>query len=160
DKLGQPPVRDSLDLTAPEHWPRLPGYEVLHTLGRGGMGVVYKARDLRLGRLVALKRLCSQTGQELARSRTEAEALAQLQDPNIGQIHELVEHEDQAYLTLELVEGGSLSQHLTGKPQPPRAAAELIETLARAVQHAHQRGIVHRDLKPANILLSRIEDRG
>jgi WD40 repeat protein len=150
---GELPARDGVDLTAREHWPNLPGYEVLDALGRGGMGVVYKARDLRLGRLVALKRLRSQTGQELARSRTEAETLAQLQHPNIVQIHELVEHEGQAYLTLELVGGGSLSGHLTGKPQPPRAAAELIETLARAVHHAHQRGIVHRDLKPANILL-------
>jgi WD40 repeat protein len=144
-----------LDPTAQANWPRLPDYEILDTLGRGGMGVVYKARHLRLKRLVALKRLRSQpVGPQLARSRVEAEALAQLQHPNIVQIFELLEHAGQAYLALELVEGGSLSQHLMSQPQPPRLTAALIETLARAVHYAHSRGIIHRDLKPANILLA------
>src|SRR6516162_10261531 len=144
---------DAHDPTAREHWPSLPGYEILAVLGKGGMGVVYRARHLRLKRLVALKRLRSQSGPELARSRAEAEVLAQLQHPNIVQIFELVEQEGHAYLAMELVEGGSLSQRLTGKPQPPRRTAELLEMLARAVQYAHDRGIVHRDLKPTNVLL-------
>jgi WD40 repeat protein len=144
---------DFHDPTAREHWPSLPGYEILAVLGKGGMGVVYRARHLRLNRLVALKRLRSQSGQELARSRAEAEALAQLQHPNIVQIFELVEHAGQAYLTMELVEGGSLGQRLAGKPQPPHRMAELLEMLARAVQYAHDRGIVHRDLNPSNVLL-------
>jgi tRNA A-37 threonylcarbamoyl transferase component Bud32 len=118
------------------------------------MGVVYKARQVRLNRLVALKRLPVGCDQEAKRARLEAEALAHLQHPNVVQIHEILEHECVTYLALELVEGGSLGARLMGRPQPPRAAAELLETIARAVQHAHNHGIIHRDLKPANILLA------
>jgi WD40 repeat protein/serine/threonine protein kinase len=152
-RANRPSAAEPFDPTVWEHWPDLPGYEVLAALGRGGMGAVYKARHLRLNRLVALKRLRSQTSVQLRRSRAEAEALAQLQHPNIVQIFELVEHAGQTYLTMELVEGGSLGQHLAGQPQPPRPTAELLETLARALQYAHDRGIVHRDLKPSNILV-------
>jgi WD40 repeat protein/tRNA A-37 threonylcarbamoyl transferase component Bud32 len=141
------------DLTAPEHWPALPGYEVLGPLGRGGMGVVYQARQLRLNRLVALKRLRSGNPRELARFRAEAEALARVQHPNIVQIYEVPEHDGRAYLALELVEGGALGKRL-GKPQAPVETARLLEAIARAVHHAHTQGIVHRDLKPANILLA------
>ena len=146
--------QDEPDLTAIEHWPNLPGYEILGVLGRGGMGVVYQARHLALHRLVALKHLQSGTGSRLARSRVEAEALAGLHHPHIVQIHEIVETESGLFLSLELVEGGSLAAYLEGKPQAPLATARLMETVARAMQHAHARGIVHRDLKPANILLS------
>ena len=135
-----------------------PGYEVLGELGRGGMGVVYKARQLRLNRLVALKmiRAGAQAGSEdLRRFRIEAEAVACLQHPNIVQIYEIGEEDGLPFFSLEFVDGGSLLQHLdkdTGLPA--RQAAVLVETLARAMHYAHSRGIVHRDLKPANILLA------
>ncbi len=143
--------------TAGRPRPTVPGYTVLGLLGRGGMGVVYQARQEKLRRLVALKMLLAgeHAGPaELTRFRREAEAVARLQHPNIVQIFDVGEHEGRPYLALELVAGGSLAQHLGGTPQPPRAAAELVQTLARAVHHAHQHGVLHRDLKPANVLLS------
>ncbi len=138
--------------------PTVGGYEILAELGRGGMGVVYKARQLRLNRIVALKMIL-RTGaaaDEVARFRfrIEAEAIARLQHPNIVQIHEVGEHEGRPFFSLEFVEGGSLQQKLQAAPQPPREAARLAETLARAMHAAHERGIVHRDLKPANVLLT------
>ncbi len=111
-------------------------YELLEEIGRGGMGVVYKARQVALGRLVALKMILAggHAGQtERARFRTEAEAVARLQHPNIVQIHEVGEHDGLAYFSLEYCPGGSLAQHLAGTPLPPREAARLIEALARAV---------------------------
>jgi tetratricopeptide (TPR) repeat protein len=137
--------------------PAPPGYEILSELGRGGMGVVYKARQTPLKRLVALKVIATGVWagpSEVARFRAEAEAVAQLQHPNIVQIHEIGEHDGRPFFSLEYVAGGSLAQHLDGTPLPPRDAAELVRTLALAIQAAHQRGIVHRDLKPGNILLS------
>jgi tetratricopeptide (TPR) repeat protein len=137
--------------------PTVPGYTVLGLLGRGGMGVVYQARQENLHRLVALKVLLAgdHAGPgDLTRFRREAEAVARLQHPNIVQVFDVGEHQGRPYLALELVAGGSLAQRLAGTPQSPRAAAELVETLARAMQHAHEQGIVHRDLKPANVLLS------
>jgi serine/threonine protein kinase len=143
-------------------WPTLPGYEVLAELGRGGMGVVYKARQLSLKRLVALKMIRdgSLAGpQERARFRIEAEASARMQHANVVQIYEVGEHAGRPYFAMELVEGGSLDQHLAGRPQPASAAAELVRALALAVQHAHEQQIIHRDLKPANILLSRVKSQ-
>jgi serine/threonine protein kinase len=137
-----------------ESWPALPGYEILGMLGEGGMGVVYRARQVRLNRLVALKHLRTSDDRLLARAPAEAESLAQLQHPNIVQIHEVIDHQEQSYLALELVEGGTLAARLTGKPQPARRCAEWLEVLARAVHYAHEHGIVHRDLKPANVLLT------
>jgi serine/threonine protein kinase len=131
-------------------------YEILSELGRGGMGVVYKARQHRPNRLVALKMILSGAhagADQLARFYAEAEAVAGLQHPNIVQIYEVDEQDGQPYFSMEFVEGAGLNLRLAGNPQPTRAAAELTETLARAVYYAHQRGIVHRDLKPANILL-------
>jgi len=147
-----PPVRRS-DTPAPS----LAGYEVLEELGRGGMGIVYKARQVALHRLVAVKMMRAglEAGpDEVARFRTEAEAVARLQHPNIIQIHEVGEADGRPYLALEFVDGLGLNKYLAGTPQPPRAAAGLVEKLARAMCAAHQRGIVHRDLKPSNILLA------
>jgi serine/threonine-protein kinase len=134
----------------------VPGYEVLGELGRGGMGTVYRARHVALNRLVALKVISAGTSadpRELARFRAEAEAVAQLQHPNIVQVFEVGEVSGRPYLALELVEGGTLAHALGGMPLPSRTAAELLESLARAVEYAHSRGVVHRDLKPGNILL-------
>jgi WD40 repeat protein/serine/threonine protein kinase len=137
-------------------WPRVPGYEILDELGRGGMGVVYQARQVALDRVVALKMILagSQAGPaERARFRAEAEAVARLQHPNIVQIHEVGEYQGMAYFSLEFCPEGSLAAKLDGTPLPARTAAPLVETLARAMHHAHEHGIVHRDLKPANVLL-------
>jgi serine/threonine protein kinase len=150
---------DGPDLTAPENWPKLTGYEVLGAIGRGGMGVVYQARQLKLNRLVALKRFRTTGPRELARSLLEAESLSRLQHPNIVQIYEIIEHGGEVFLALELIEGGSLAARLKGRPQPPRETAELLEVVARAVHVAHTHGIIHRDLKPANILLRKLEGR-
>jgi hypothetical protein len=135
--------------------PRLEDYEILEMLGSGGMGKVFKARQKSLKRLVALKVIHSGSNaspQEAERFRIEAEAVAGLQHPNIVQIHEVGRQDGCPFLALEYVPGGSLEQRLRGGPLPPRQAAELVRTLALAMQHAHERGIVHRDLKPANIL--------
>jgi hypothetical protein len=135
----------------------LPGYEILGELGRGGMGVIYKARQLQPRRLVAVKMILAgeYAGSDaLARFHSEAESVARLSHPNIVQIHQVGEHQGRPYLTLEFVESGNLAQRLHEKPYDFRAAAELVLALARAVRFAHQRGIIHRDLKPANILLT------
>jgi serine/threonine protein kinase/tetratricopeptide (TPR) repeat protein len=137
-------------------WPAVPGYEILGELGRGGMGIVYKARQQGLKRIVALKMILTgphATAGELARFRAEAEAVARFQHPNIVQIYEVGDHGGLPFFSLEFVAGGSLHDHLQGKPQPPRQAAELVAVLAETVHYAHQRGVIHRDLKPANILL-------
>ncbi len=121
------------------------------------MGVVYKARQVKLQRLVALKMVlagCHAGPQQLARFRAEAEAVARLQHPNIVHIYEVGEQNGLAFYSMELIAGGSLAQKLTGQPLPVREAAEWIRTLAGTIQHAHERGIIHRDLKPANILLT------
>jgi serine/threonine protein kinase len=135
-------------------------YDILEILGQGGMGIVYKARDRRLDRVVALKVLRSTQGtaapEQEARFQREARAVARLQHPHIVQIYNVGEHEGLLYLSLEYVEGGSLADKVRreGLPQP-RAAAEMVAKLARAVHHANEQGILHRDLKPSNILLTR-----
>jgi WD40 repeat protein len=138
-------------------WPASPGYEILDELGRGGMGVVYRAWQERPRRIVALKMVLAGLhagAQAVARLRVEAEAVGRLQHPNIVQIYEVGEQQGRPYLAMEYVDGGSLARRLDGKPTPARPAAQLVETLAQAMHYAHQRGIVHRDLKPGNILLS------
>jgi WD40 repeat protein len=135
----------------------VPGYEIEGVLGRGGMGVVYKARHLALKRTVALKMVLAgghAAPQELARFRSEAEAVARLQHANIVQVFEVGAADGHPYCALEFVEGGSLAGRLKGQTMPAREAAKLAEALARAVQLAHSRNVVHRDLKPANVLLA------
>jgi formylglycine-generating enzyme required for sulfatase activity len=154
-RQGEPGDGASAALSAPS--PSIPGYEIEAVLGRGGMGVVYKARHLALKRTVALKMapLGGQAApQERARFRREAEAAARLQHPNIVQIHDVGEAGGHPYCALEFVEGGNLAQMLAGRPLPARESARLVETLARAMQLAHSRNVVHRDLKPANVLLT------
>src|SRR4029077_10648976 len=133
-----------------------PGYEILGKLGEGGMGVVFKAPHGKLGRVVALKMILSgghARAAELARFRTEAEAIARLQHPNIVQVHEVGEHDGRPFFSLEFCAGGSLDRKLNGTPLPAQEAARLLETLARAMQAAHAKNVIHRDLKPANVLL-------
>jgi WD40 repeat protein len=156
--LGELPV----DLLTPpqplpgRHQPSLPvvpGYEVLEEIGRGGMGVIYRARHERLNRVVALKMIGGAAGPSLlARFRTEGEVVARLRHPNIVSVFDVGEADGRPYLSLELVSGGSLKGRL-GHPTPVSEAARLIETVSRAVAAAHAAGVVHRDLKPANILL-------
>jgi serine/threonine-protein kinase len=137
--------------------PHIRGYEVQELLGRGGMGVVYKARHLRLQRPVAVKMLLAGAyakPQELERFLREAETVAGLRHPNIVQVHEAGDVDGRPYFTMEFVEGGSLAQKLVGTPQPARQAAALVARVAEAVEVAHRGGIVHRDLKPANILIT------
>jgi serine/threonine-protein kinase len=137
--------------------PQIPGYEVEAVLGRGGMGIVFRARHLRLNRRVALKMAlgCAYCGpRELERFQREAEAVARLRHPNLVQIYDIGDADGRPYFTMEYVEGGSLSQKLADTPQPARQAAQLVATLAGAMQEAHATGIIHRDLKPANILLT------
>src|SRR5262245_29923080 len=133
------------------------GYQLQEVLGRGGMGVVYKASQLDLKRTVALKMIHTDvepTPASFARFHLEAEAIAQLQHPNIVQIFAIGQFEGRPFFSLEYVEGGSLSRQLKRCLPPLRQAASLCATLARAIDHAHTRGIVHRDLKPGNVLLA------
>jgi tetratricopeptide (TPR) repeat protein len=154
DSATAPPAQTAV---ATGGLPTVPGYQIIEEVGRGGMGVVYKAHHLALNRFVALKMILAggHAGREQkARFRIEAEAVARLQHPNIVQIHDVGEQDGHAYLALEFVEGGSLARRHAGTPLPSAPAACLVETLARAVHHAHERNIVHRDLKPANVLLT------
>ena len=135
----------------------IPGYEVIRELGSGGMGVVYEARQIGLNRRIALKMLppgLRTDPEQLVRFHHEAESVARLHHPNIVEVHETGEHDGRPYFSLELVEGGSLAKLLAAGPVPPRRTAELVETIARAIHYAHEKGIIHRDLKPANILLT------
>lgn len=134
-----------------------PGYEILGELGRGGMGVVYKARQIGLNRLVALKMILAggrASIGDLSRFRLEAEAVARMQHPSIVQIYEVGDHEGQPFFSLEFVDGGNLADQIKGNPQPAWLAAAVVRQLAEAMEYAHRRGIVHRDLKPANVLLA------
>jgi serine/threonine-protein kinase len=149
-------VKRSRDEKAAE-LPAVAGYEILGVLGRGAMGVVYKARDTRLKRLVALKMILAGTHADRGqrqRFKVEAEAVARLQHPNIVQIHEIGEQEGRPYFALEYLEGGTLAARVRDTTLSGREAARVVEVLARAMHAAHEKGVVHRDLKPGNVLIA------
>lgn len=154
DTLFQLPGTSTSSVGGP--LPTVPGYEVFEEVGRGGMGVVYRAKQTAVGRSVAIKMLRSMTASEheLNRLKIEAEAIGRLQHGNIVQIHDVGEAGGRPFLAMEFVPGTSLAARIKQGPMPPRDAAQLVETLARAIHYAHTRGIVHRDLTPGNILLA------
>jgi len=140
------------------HHGLLQAHQIVSELGRGGMGVVYKARHRKLNRLVALKMILSgrhTSNDSLERFIPEARAVAKLQHPGIVQIFDIGEHDGLPYFSLEFVEGKDLQKDLNGLPRTPRRSAEMVEQLAVAMQYAHDHKILHRDLKPANILLDK-----
>jgi eukaryotic-like serine/threonine-protein kinase len=152
-----PPPEDAAFLDGETGLPRIEGYDVEAVLGRGGMGVVYRARHRKLNRPVALKMILAgayASPADRARFQQEAVAVAALRHPNVVQVYDSGEAGGRSYFTMEFVEGGTLAQKLVGTPQSADQAAALVATLAEAIQVAHQSGIVHRDLKPANILLT------
>jgi tetratricopeptide (TPR) repeat protein len=168
DLVAASPIDGDSTLSVPGHpaapitpyLPTVPGYVILEEVGRGGMGVVYKARQTALGRVVALKIIRAGAGAdatELARFLQEARAAARFQHAHIVQVYEVGTHADQPYIALEFVDGGNLADYVGGRPVPPRQAADLLAILADTMHAAHQQGIVHRDLKPANILLKKNE---
>ena len=158
----QPPTSDDVAAGPPPAAPRpLPlsrfaDYELLDEIGRGGMGVVFKARHIRLGRIVALKMILGGAlarPDDLQRFETEAAAAAHLQHPNIVGLYEVGAHDNQPYFSMEYISGTSLSERTALGPLPGRRAAVYLEATARAVHYAHGRGVIHRDLKPGNVLL-------
>jgi serine/threonine protein kinase len=136
-------------------YPAIPGYQIQGLMGKGGMGVVYRARQVAVNRTVAIKMLRSAGAEERARFRREAEAVARLQHPGIIQVFEVGEVNGAPFFSLEFCAGGSLDAKLKDHPLEAREAARLVELITRAVQAAHEEGIIHRDLKPGNILLAR-----
>ncbi|HEX3152200.1 MAG TPA: protein kinase [Gemmataceae bacterium] len=141
-------------------FPRVPDYEIVRLLGRGGMGCVYLAKDARLGREVAIKTLFPGADADIIeRFRSEITAVAAIRHPNVLPVHHAGEVDGRPYFVMEYVAGGTLSRALDGKPIPPREAAALLEPVARAIQHCHEHGILHRDLKPGNILLANAESK-
>lgn len=154
DAQTGPHVPNTTTQFAPESFD---DYEVLGELGRGGMGVVYKARQKSLGRIVAIKMMREArlgNADDRARFIAEAEAAARLSHPNIVPVYEVGRAGELPYIVMELIEGRTLSHALTDGPLPPRESARIIAGVSRAVHHAHERGILHRDLKPGNILLT------
>jgi serine/threonine protein kinase len=158
DDRPQPAAGPAPEAEKARALPQVPGYEVLGVIGRGAMGTVYRARQISLQRMVALKTVplggWADSSEHLTRFRREALLTAGLRHPNIVQVMDVLESEDHAILVLELVEGGTLDGKVRQGPLPARQAAGLVAALARAVHYAHEKGVLHRDLKPSNILLT------
>lgn len=155
-----PPTISLNQRTTPNKPERIGPYIIETELGRGGMGIVYRARDIRLGRTIALKMILRANysdPKDLHRFQVEATAVAKLQHPNIVQVYDVGTDSDVPYMALEFVDQGTLSKKLQNKPQESRYAASLVAGMADGIQHAHDHGILHRDLKPANILLRKKE---
>jgi outer membrane protein assembly factor BamB len=168
-RLAPPPVSAEAPTLAPGEVPSAPpppmtvryfgDYELLTEIARGGMGVVYRARQVSLNRVVALKMILA--GQlagadDVERFRLEAQTAAALQHPHIVTIHEVGEHEGQHYFSMDFVEGKSLADLVRDNPLPPQQAAQHVRLIAQAIQYAHQRGVLHRDLKPSNVLIDHL----
>ncbi|HTH46625.1 MAG TPA: serine/threonine-protein kinase, partial [Candidatus Limnocylindria bacterium] len=151
-----PATSDSTHFSNPFFQRSFGDYDLLAEVARGGMGVIYRARQRSLNRIVALKVLSSgefASPEFVQRFRAEATAAARLQHPNIVAIHEVGEHDGVRYFTMDFVEGPNLGQYMAGRTLPPERAAGYLKTIAEAIQHAHQQGILHRDLKPSNVLI-------
>src|SRR5712664_1705557 len=165
EAVGQPPPRrEPADLEIGNRTSQIQNtrlryfgdYQLLEETARGGMGVVYRARQLSLNRIVAVKMLLFgkfSSDEYVRRFRAEAEAVAKLQHPNIVAIHAIGEHEGQPYFSMDYVEGQNLGELVGRTPLPPRQAAKYLQTIAEAMHYAHQHGILHRDLKPSNVLI-------
>jgi WD40 repeat protein/tRNA A-37 threonylcarbamoyl transferase component Bud32 len=154
--VGAPPVQKALPSGGAPDLPTVRGYVVLEKLSQGGMGIVYKARQLGFNRIVALKMIRSHFRNDpefRVRFANEAEAIARLQHPHIVQVFQVGEHENVPYFSMEFCPGGSLHDKLHGTPLPAKEAAILVRSLAQGVGAAHAAGVIHRDLKPANVLL-------
>ncbi|MCH5378253.1 MAG: serine/threonine protein kinase, partial [Planctomycetes bacterium] len=138
---------------------RFAGYELLEEIGRGGMGIVYRSRQLNLDREVAVKMILRgplASGADRERFRVEAEATARLDHPNIVPVYEVGESQGRPYFSMKYIHGRTLSGLLAERPLPPREAAAILAEVARGIHYAHQRGILHRDLKPSNILIDQL----
>jgi serine/threonine-protein kinase len=139
----------------PDDLPNIPGYTVFGEIGRGGMGIIFRAHQVSLDRPVALKVLRKDASADVReRFRSEAEAAARLRHPHIAQVYDAGTCDGRPYFAMEYLDGGTLARKLGGRPQTAAEAATIVEALARAAQHAHENGVVHRDLKPSNVLLA------
>ncbi|MBX9625590.1 MAG: serine/threonine protein kinase [Gemmataceae bacterium] len=152
-----PDKRTAAGMADDDRPPAPPGFEIVRELGRGGMGVVYLARDVATGREVALKVMLTgghASAADRARFVAEATTMAKLQHPGVTPVYQIGEHDGRPFLVMEYVPGGTLARRLDGTPLPPREAAGLVAVVARGVHQAHERGVVHRDIKPGNVLLA------
>src|SRR5213594_2508015 len=150
------PRAESSDSSASPTLGRIGDYELIEEIARGGMGVVYKARQLSLGRIVAVKMILAgqfASEQIIKRFRGEVTAAALLQHPNIVAIHDVGIHDGQHFFSMDYIEGQNLSQLVANRPLPPAKAARYVRLIAEAIHYAHQQGILHRDLKPSNVLV-------
>jgi len=160
-KPSEPGGRAEPDPRAEGLGVRVGDYDLLEEIARGGMGIVYKARQRSLNRIVALKRIAGgqlATPQQVKRFRAEAQAVASLQHPNIVSIHEVGEQDGQPFFSMDFVAGRSLAAWVRDGPLPARVAARYLQKIAAAVQYAHECGVIHRDLKPSNVLIDQDDE--